>query len=147
MDTEEICSLKVADIAASDSLLFLWATYPMLPQAFEVIRAWGFQYKTVGFTWVKRTRSNRGYHFGLGFWTRANPELCLLATRGHPKRRSARVPNLVVSPVQDHSRKPDAVRERIVELCGDLPRAELFARAKTPGWSAWGNEVARDFTL
>jgi N6-adenosine-specific RNA methylase IME4 len=83
----------------------------------------------------------------MGYWTRANPEICLLATRGHPKRLSASIPNLLVSPVRDHSRKPDIVRERIVALCGDVPRAELFARETVPGWSAWGNEVRSDFAL
>ena len=91
MDTDAICALPVADICAPDCLLFLWATYPMLPDALKVIAAWKFQYKTVGFTWVKRTRSNRGFHFGMGFWSRANPELCLLATRGaSPETKRAR---------------------------------------------------------
>jgi len=147
MNTEAICSLRVTELAEPDCLLFLWATYPMLPQAFDVVRAWDFQFKTVAFTWVKRTRSDRGFHFGMGYWSRANPEICLLATRGHPRRRSACVPNLVISPIREHSRKPDEIRERIVSLCGDLPRAELFARENTPGWSVWGNEVVNDFTL
>lgn len=147
MDTEAICSLPIAQITEPNCVLFLWATYPMLPDALKVIAAWGFQYKTTAFTWVKRSRSDRGFHFGLGYWTRANPEVCLLATQGHPHRMNAGVPNLIISPVRDHSRKPDEVRERIVTLCGDLPRAELFARKKVPGWHVWGNEIESDFTL
>lgn len=147
MPTKDICALPVQQLADRDCVLFLWAIYPKLPDAFEVIRAWGFVYKTVAFTWTKLNPSGRGFAYGLGYWTRSNPELCLLATRGHPRRVSKAVPNLLVSPRREHSRKPDEVRERIVQLCGDLPRAELFARQKVPGWSAWGNEVASDFTL
>ena len=147
MNTEAICALNVEALAEADCVLLLWATYPMLPDALHVTSAWGFRFKTVAFTWVKRTRSDLGFHFGMGYWTRANPELCLLATRGHPRRHSAKVPNLIIAPVRDHSRKPDEVRERIITLCGDLPRAELFARETTPGWSTWGNELESDFML
>lgn len=143
MPTEEIASLPVRNIAAEDCVLFLWATYPCLPEAFKVIAAWGFAYKTVAFTWVKTNPSGQGFHFGLGYWTRANPEICLLATRGRPIRQSRSVPNLVVSRRREHSRKPDAVRQRIVDLCGNLPRLELFARELVTGWDAWGDAVAR----
>jgi N6-adenosine-specific RNA methylase IME4 len=141
MRVGDICELPVDGLCQPDSILFLWAVYPMLPEAFRVIEAWGFSFKTVAFTWAKTNPSGTGYHFGLGFWTRANPEICLLATKGRPKRVSAAVPNLIVSPRRDHSRKPDEVRDRIVQLCGDLPRIELFARAMTPGWDAWGDEL------
>jgi N6-adenosine-specific RNA methylase IME4 len=147
MPTSAICALPVAELAAPDALLFLWVTYPMLKEALAVIEAWGFTYKSVAFTWCKLNPSGKGYHFGLGYWTRGNPEICLLATKGHPRRQSRTVPNLVTSLRREHSRKPDEVRERIVALCGDLPRVELFAREKTPGWSAWGNEVDSDITL
>lgn len=130
-----ICALPIASLAAPDCVLFLWATYPMLPDALQVVAAWGFRYKTVAFTWVKRTRADKGFHFGMGYWTRANPELCLLSTRGRPGRACNGIPNLIIAPVQDHSRKPGGVRERIVALCGDLPRAELFAREHCPGSS------------
>lgn len=82
-----------------------------------------------------------GWKFGLGYWTRGNPELCLLATRGKPKRISAMVPNLIIAPVREHSRKPDEVREGIVALLGDLQRIELFARYREEGWDAWGDDV------
>ena len=147
MDIKEICALPVANIAAKDSALFLWATFPNLPEAFEVIKAWGFTYKTVAFTWVKTCRKSPGYFVSLGHWTRANAEVCLLATKGQPRRISKSVRQLIVSPVRQHSQKPDEARERIIELMGDLPRVELFAREKVAGWAAWGNEVDSDITL
>ena len=147
MSTEEICALPVADIAAKDSTLFIWATFPNLPEAFEVIKAWGFSYKTVAFTWVKTCRKSDGYFVSLGHWTRANAEVCLLAVKGRPKRISKSVRQLIVSPVRKHSQKPDETRARIIELMGDLPRVELFAREKVTGWAAWGNEIDSDILL
>lgn len=147
MSLKDICALPVTDIAADDCVLFLWATFPNLPEAFEVIKAWGFTYKTVAFTWVKTCRKSSGYFMSLGHWTRANAEICLLATKGHPHRISKSVRQLIVSPVRRHSQKPDETRERIIELMGDLPRIELFAREKVDGWSAWGNEIDSDITF
>lgn len=141
MGVEDIKALSVADLAAEDCVLFLWATFPMLKEAFAVIDAWGFTYKTVAFTWVKENRKSPGLFWGLGYWTRANAEVCLLATRGSPKRQSAAVHQVILSPIERHSKKPDAVRERIVALMGDVPSVELFARQETPGWDVWGNEV------
>ena len=116
-------------------------TFPQLQEAFKVIKEWGFQYKTVAFLWIKQNRSGKGYFFGLGYWTRSNAEICLLATRGKPKRISTKVFQLIISPLEEHSKKPVEARKRIVELLGDLPRIELFARQRSPGWDAWGNEV------
>ena len=138
--TEEICRFPVVRCSAKDSILFLWATYPKLQDALQVMQAWGFQYKTVAFTWVKMRR-HCVPHFGLGYWTRANPEICLLGTRGHPKRISKCVPNLTMARLRGHSQKPDEVRDKIVALVGDLPRVELFARERAPGWDAWGEEI------
>ena len=135
-----IKNLPVNDLADKNCLLFMWATYPILEKSFEVIKSWGFEYSTVGFTWVKTTKNNK-YFFGLGYYTRANPEICLIARKGKPKRISKKVPNLVVDQIREHSRKPDCVRDRIVELCGDLPRIELFARQRTEGWDSWGIEI------
>lgn len=141
MSIEELCALPVAELAASDSALFLWATFPQLPEALRLIRAWGFAYKTVAFVWLKQNRKSPGWFYGLGFWTRANAEVCLLATRGHPKRCAANVHQFIISPVQEHSRKPEEARDKIMALMGDLPRVELFARQSPPGWDVWGNEV------
>jgi N6-adenosine-specific RNA methylase IME4 len=147
MATREICALPVGRLAAPDCALLLWAVHSHLPDALAVIRAWGFAYKTVAFTWVKRTPKDTGYFLGRGYWTHSNAELCLLATKGKPRRIGTGVSSLMVSSRREHSRKPDEVRERIVRVFGDVPRAELFARQKVPGWSAWGNEVECDFSL
>ena len=141
MGIEEICGLPVQEICAKDCVLFLWVTFPQLPEAFKVIKAWGFCYKTVAFVWIKQNRSGKGYFFGLGYWTRSNAEICLLAVKGKPKRISRKVFQLIFSPLQEHSKKPAEARVRIVELMGNLPRIELFARQQSPGWDVWGNEV------
>ncbi len=140
MSLDDVKKLPVAEWAADDSILLLWVTDPLLEKAFEVIRAWGFTYKTVGFYWVKQNRSGSGFFTGLGFWTRANPEQCLLATRGHPKRKSADVPKLVVSPRREHSRKPDEMYD-LIERLADGPYLEMFARSSRPGWDALGTQV------
>lgn len=147
MRLEELMALPVSAIADTDCVLFLWATFPQLPEALRLIKAWGFSYRTVAFVWLKTNRKTRTWFYGLGFWTRGNAEICLFAKRGHPKRKSAGIHQLIVSPVEQHSKKPDEARERIVALMGDLPRIELFARQETPGWDVWGNEVENSITL
>lgn len=147
MNLEDICRLPVEKISAKDSILFLWATFPQLPAALRVISAWGFKYKTVGFLWLKKNRKADSWFFGLGFWTRGNAEVCLIATRGHPKRKAANIHQFIISPIEAHSKKPDIVRDKIVELAGDVPRIELFARQVTPGWDVWGNEVDSSIQL
>ena len=147
MSCDEICALPVAELAAKDSALFLWATFPQLPEALRVISAWGFRFKTVAFVWLKQNRKAKTWFYGMGFWTRSNAEVCLLATRGHPKRRDKGIHQFIISPVEAHSQKPDEARNRIVRLMGDLPRVELFARQSPPGWDVWGNEVANTVTF
>ena len=142
MSIADIRALPVGRLAAKDCTLFLWVTFPTLREALTVLDAWGFTYKTVAFVWVKLNRKSPTLFWGLGHWTRANAEICLLATRGHPKRVSPAIHQVIVSPVEEHSKKPDEVRERIVQLMGDLPRIELFARQSTPGWDVWGDEVS-----
>lgn len=145
MKADDIASLPVREIAADNAILFLWVMNSELQLALRCIETWGFRYKTVAFTWVKMRKT--AFHFGGGNWTRSNPEQCLLATRGNVKRLSASVPNLIVSPLGPHSKKSDEIRDRIVQLVGDLPRVELFARNKTEGWDVWGNEVESDIKL
>lgn len=147
MSISDLCALPVADIAAVDSALFLWATFPQLPAALKLIRAWGFTYKTIAFLWLKKNKRSDSWFYGLGFWTRGNAEVCLLATKGHPKRRAANIHQFIISPVQEHSKKPNEVREKIVDLMGDVPRIELFARSYTEGWDVWGNEVKSNIDL
>ena len=150
---DDIKALPVATLAAPDAVLLMWATDPLLPRALEVIAAWGFTYKTVGFYWVKLNKSaaarlstewpllaERDFFTGLGFWTRANPELCLLATRGHPSRRAGDVAKLLIAPRREHSRKPDEAYERIERLL-EGPYLELFARQSRPGWDGFGQET------
>ena len=147
MSVEEIAALPVNEIADKNCVLFIWVTFPQLNVVFKVIKAWGFHYKTVAFLWLKQTKVSHKWYFGLGFWTRGNAEVCLLATKGKPKRKSNRVHQFIISPLREHSRKPDEAREKIVELMGDLPRIELFARERADGWDAWGNEVESDIEL
>jgi site-specific DNA-methyltransferase (adenine-specific) len=145
MSTEEIAALPVPAIAAPNCILFLWAVFPLLPDAFSVMDAWGFRYATVGFVWIKSLQDGTGFASGLGYWTRANAEVCLIGIRGQVSRQDERVVSQIVySPREQHSKKPDAVRERIVELVGDRPRIELFARDRVPGWDAWGLEADRE---
>ena len=141
MSVEELKKMKINSISNDDCILFMWATYPKLREALEVINAWGFKYKTVGFNWVKTNKKNGKYFFGIGYYTKSNAEICLIATKGKPKPISNYVSSVIVSPRREHSRKPDEVRDKIVELMGNLPRIELFARQKVDGWDCWGNEV------
>ena len=148
MNLADVRALPVQDIAAEDCALFLWVTDPLLPEAFKLIEAWGFTYKTVAFHWAKLNKSAPRLLFavpdfftGMGYWTRANPELCLLATKGKPRRVSMSVRRLVIEPRREHSRKPDEVADRIVNLMGDVPRIELFARQSRRGWTTWGDEA------
>ena len=140
LDLDAIKALPVANLAAPDCALFLWATWPMLGDALEVIRAWGFKYKSVGFVWVKVNKDDTPF-MGLGYWTRANTEPCLLATRGKPKRLHADVSQVIIEPRREHSRKPDCIHERIERLVGG-PYIELWARrSERPGWTFWGDEI------
>lgn len=142
MDIGAIRRLPVQELAAPDCALFLWVTAPLLPDCLSVVEAWGFAYKTVAFTWVKTYPGTGGYFMGMGSYTRTNAEFCLLGLKGKLVRRGKGVRSLVVAAREPrHSQKPDQVRERIVELFGDLPRIELFARQRVPGWNAWGNEL------
>ena len=141
MTTEDIENLPIKDISASDCILFMWVTMPFLKDCFDVIKSWGFKYKTCAFTWIKQNKKSNSLFWGMGSWTRANAELCLIATKGKPKRQSAKVHSVIMSKIREHSRKPDETRNKIVELCGDIPRIELFARQSVDGWDCWGNEV------
>ena len=147
MDMDVLKAMPIADLAAKDCALFMWATDPMLPQALELMQAWGFAFKTVAFNWVKLKKggeakrvSDDPFFTGLGYWTRANPELCLLGTRGKPKRKSKAVRRLVASERRKHSRKPDEVYRRIEQLV-DGPYLELFARESRGRWDAIGDQL------
>jgi N6-adenosine-specific RNA methylase IME4 len=142
MSLMDICELPVQKLAADDCALFLWTTYPHLQQAQKVIEAWGFSYRTLGFIWVKQAKGGSGLHTGTGYWTRANSEPCLLAAKGKRQRRSAGVHQVILSPVREHSRKPDEIYDRIEQLLAG-PYLELWARRTRPGWESWGNQVGK----
>lgn len=154
MGSQDIMDMPVADLAAKDAHLFLWTTGPCLPQAFEVIKAWGFKYSSIAFTWVKLKRSHNALqlrvlplaatdlHTGLGLTTRKNAEFCLLARRGSCRRNSKSVREIILSPVREHSRKPDEFYDR-VEQYASGPYLELFARQSRKGWTTWGNESTK----
>ncbi len=125
----------------------MWVTMPKLNECFELIKAWGFEYKTCAFTWIKLNKKSGTPFMGMGRWTRANAELCLIATKGKPKRINAGVRSVIMSPIESHSKKPEETKKRIVDLLGDLPRLEMFARQKTDGWDVFGNEVEGSITL
>jgi len=145
---EEIYSLNVQDITSNNCILFLWTTFPKLPVGLETIKRWGFTYKTGGFVWIKTNKVNTNTLFwGTGHYTRANAELCLLGVKGKPVIKSHGVHQVIMSPNIKHSKKPNIVRERIVTLCGNISRIELFAREKFKGWSTWGDEVNSNINL
>jgi|TARA_R100001594_G_scaffold138062_1_gene181504 N6-adenosine-specific RNA methylase IME4 len=146
MTIDDIYNMPVNEIADDNSILFLWVTYPLLKEGIKTMEEWGFTYKTCGFSWIKKNKKSDSLFWGLGYWTRANNEICLLGTKGKPKRVSKGVHQVVMSKIQKHSQKPDIVKDRIVELCGDVPRIELFARQRTKGWDVWGNEVPEEVT-
>lgn len=154
MSLDDIKAIPVASLAAKDCVLLMWAVDPMIPEALELGKSWGFTYKTVGFYWAKMRKETSTRHLlheapdhkmfpmGTGYWTRANPETCLLFTRGKPKRVATDVRKLIVSPRREHSRKPDEQYERIERLV-DGPYLELFARQAWPDWQAWGNQTGK----
>lgn len=129
-----IKKLPVKEISDNNCSLFLWVTMPKLNECFDVI-------KTCAFTWVKKNKKADSWFWGMGRWTRANAELCLLATKGKPTRINAGVHYIIDTPIEHHSKKPDVARDKIIDLLGDLPRIELFARQKVEGWDSWGNEI------
>lgn len=140
MSLGDIMDLPVREISDTECWLFLWCISSMIPQAYDVMDAWGFNNSGMAFTWAKLNKSGEGFFMGLGHTTRKNAELCLLGRRGKPPRNSAKVRELIVSPVREHSRKPNEQYERIEEFC-DGPRIEIFARSRRKGWSAWGNQA------
>jgi len=149
MDYLDICKLPIKEITDNKCLLFIWATFPQIKEGLEVINSWGFQYKTVAFTWIKTNVKNTNPFFGIGYYTKSNAEVCLLGTKGnaHSLVKDNTISSIVITPKRKHSSKPPEVRDKIVQLVGDVPRIELFARQKTEGWDAWGNEVVSDINF
>ena len=154
MSEKDIYNLPIQKITAENCVLFLWVTFPKLLTGIETISKWGFVYKSCAFVWVKKNKKANTFFWGMGHWTRQNAECCLIATKGRPQRVKKNVHQIIYEEVREHSRKPDCVRKRIVDLCSDLPRIELFARKPKDlfnesyqGWDVWGNEVESDIEL
>lgn len=147
MSTKDICQLPIKEISDDNCALFLWTTFPRLQDGLLVMKAWGFDYKTVAFNWVKTNKNNDKPFFGIGYYTKSNSEVCLLGIKGKMKPISNKVSSIIISPKEEHSKKPNETRERIVKLFGALPRIELFARQRWLGWDCWGNEVESDIDL
>jgi len=146
MNNKDICNLPINELTDKNCVLFIWATSPLLPEALEVIKSWGFKYKTIAFCWNKQSKNGK-WISNMGRWTMGNVEICLLGVKGKPQRIIKNIKQLVIAERKRHSEKPEEVRNRIVELMGNLPRIELFARQKTDGWDVWGNEVISDIDL
>ena len=142
MSIEDICNIPVKNIANKDALLFMWVVDSHLKKSFDIIDAWGFKFGTIGFTWVKQYKSG-SYCYNFGTYTLKSSEICLIGLKGKLKniKKTNNVKSLVFAERTIHSKKPDCIRDKIVELCGDLPRIELFARQKVEGWDCWGDEV------
>jgi N6-adenosine-specific RNA methylase IME4 len=147
MTMDEIAELPVADLCGKDCALFIWVTWPTLLDGLRIMDAWGFPYKTCAFNWMKGHAGQIELFqeeivplMKMGYWTRASSEVCLLGTRGKPKRINADVRQGIIAPVRQHSRKPDGIHERIERLVAG-PYVELFARQQRPNWDCWGNQT------
>lgn len=140
---DELGKLPIPRIADENCVLFLWMTFPKLEEQLPLFRMWGFRYITLGFSWIKTNAKDGKPFFGIGNYAKSNCEVCLMGLKGKMKPVSNKVSSCIISPRREHSRKPDEVRERIVELFGDKPRIELFARQTTSGWDCWGDETKK----
>ena len=153
---EQLCKLCVKNLTDKDCILFLWVTFPQLVEGLRLIEAWGFEYKTIAFNWVKKNKDGSPF-FGVGYYTKSNGEVCLLATKGKPHKfvKDNSISQVIFSGKLGHSKKPPIVRKKIIQLLGDRPRIELFARKPNllfdaegyDGWDVWGNEVESDIKL
>lgn len=147
MTMADIKALPIKDISDDNCVLFLWTTFPYLKDQLEVFETWGFKYKTLGFGWLKTNKKNGFPFFGVGYYAKSNMELCLMGTKGKMKPITNSISQVIVAPRGKHSQKPIEVKDKIVELFGDIPRIELFSREKTKGWDVWGSEVKSDIKL
>lgn len=147
MTMDDIKYMDMEAVMDTDCSVFMWVTWPTLPFALEIGRVWGLTYKTCAFLWAKTntkffypTSNDKNWFMGMGYWTRANTEPCLLFTRGKPERKSRSVRQLVVDQVRRHSQKPDGIHGKIESLVRG-PYLEIFARQKHEGWTCMGNEI------
>ena len=141
MSIEDLKNLPVKDLADDNCYMFMWATFPNLQEALDLMKSWGFKYKTLGFSWIKTNKINGKAFFGIGYYMKSNCEVCLMGLKGKPFKVSNSISSVLIEPREKHSKKPDIARDNIVKFCGDVPRIELFAREKAKGWDSWGNEI------
>ncbi len=145
MSTEQISALPVQAIKTDTSILFIWATFPNIGEALKVITAWGFDYKTAAFVWVKKNKKSNTNFWGMGAYTRANAEVCLIAISKNTKAQQQvlrhDVHQIIEAAKEQHSKKPAVVRDKIIDLLGDISRIELFARQQVEGWDCWGDDI------
>lgn len=145
MPINDICNLPIKNIKTDRAICFLWATMPNIAGALMAMQSWGFDYKTAAFTWIKTNKKSDTLFWGMGAYTRANAELCLIGISKNTKAKQMvkrhDIHSVIMQPVKKHSEKPAIVRDKIVMLLGDLPRIELFARQKVAGWDCWGKEI------
>jgi len=144
MELDDIKTLPIREISDDNCMLFLWITSPFIREGLEVINSWGFRYITIPFVWIKmKNDMTSPRKDGIGNYTPNNAEYVLLGRKGKYWRNSTKVKQILFHPKTTHSQKPDEVRNRIIDLCGDIPRIELFARNRFDGWDAWGNELSK----
>lgn len=146
-ENSELENIDVQSVCDDDCIMFMWATFPKMQEALDLMSAWGFTYKTVGFTWVKKNKIKPSWFWGMGRWTRSNAEVCLIGVKGKPKRIGMGVHSVIDASVMRHSEKPQEVRDRIIDLMGDIPRLEMFARCAPEGWDVFGNEAPNSIEI
>lgn len=148
MTMDDIGNLPISSISDDNCILFMWATDPLLPKQIQIMEKWGFTYKTVGFVWIKTNRKTMSSFIGLGYYTRSNPEYCLVGVKGYvgrPERKD--ISEVVMNPIREHSQKPDIIYEHLEAMYPDFSKIELFCRGGRSGWTSWGNEVGKYSTL
>ena len=142
MNVLELLDLPIDDISKDNCLLFCWVTFPRLLEGIQIIKGWGFDYKGLAFNWVKKNIKTDSWFWGMGHYTRQNPEVCLIGRKGKFDSKSSSVHSVIDLPIERHSKKPDIIRTKIEEITGkDTKKIELFAREFVDGWDCWGNEV------
>ena len=146
MTTDSICRIPIRKICNDNAICLMWSTFPNIDQALKVMKAWEFIYKTAAFVWIKKNKKSTKTNFwGMGAYTRANAEICLLGisknTMASKCVKSHAVHQVIESPIEAHSKKPEIVKDKILELFGDVPRIELFARINTKGWDSVGYDL------
>ncbi len=148
LNVEELKKLNIKEISPEDCICFMWVTDSHLKEGIEVLESWGFKYKTIGFNWIKKYKSG-SFCVNFAPWTLKSWEICLIGIKGTMGKYKIvnNIQGLVIEERTTHSKKPEEVKKRIEQLFGDLPKIELFAREKTEGWDAWGNEVNNDIEL